>query len=190
MRFYLVIKLFLVTFIIYGQNQDSSKCWRENDKLTWSDFKGVPPIEDSTSFAKATSPTRILVRPVKIKGVLTYRVTPIFITSKAWKKDTSIALLEHEQLHFDLAELYARKLRKEIALISLKIKEPKSSDFRLRVETLLVDFSERQDKYDSETLNGLYLKGQNEWNEKVNEELSELKIYASTEIDCFYVSLK
>lgn len=185
MRFIFFVKFFIVAATIYGQNQDSVKCWRESDKLTWADFGSVPPNEYSTTLTKAISPTKILVRHFTTLGVLSYKVTPIFLINKAWKKDTSKTLLEHEQLHFDLAELYARKLRREIASILSTIKEPKSKDYKYSVESLLLEFSEIQIRYDFETLNGLDLEAQKKWKEKVSKEIFELKIYASKDTDCF-----
>src|SRR5258708_7210019 len=98
-----------------GLSQDTVKCWSSTDKLKWSDFRGsVPSIGLSSSDKAACSS---MPRPYPLQendSTYTYNVKAVFYRYTSWAKvkDTTKYLLAHEQLHFDITELYARKMRK------------------------------------------------------------------------------
>src|SRR5436190_4980330 len=86
--------------------------WSINRKLTWNDFHG---FASSYSQADAATAIHISARPFYHKKKLYYDVNAYFIPNQSWFRTKSAALLRHEQLHFDIAELYARKVRKKIS---------------------------------------------------------------------------
>ncbi|MFZ6011322.1 MAG: hypothetical protein ACOYXT_13320 [Bacteroidota bacterium] len=89
--------------------------WNEFYKLSWHDFQGKPGDE---SVGDAGTFIRIKAKPFFVKKKVQYNVLVYFVKDKSWKRDPSPALLAHEQLHFDMAELYARKIRKKIMEMS------------------------------------------------------------------------
>jgi hypothetical protein len=153
---------------------DTLKCWSSSDKLTWSDFKGKA---DTGSMFTAVCPSTLTSYP---DSTHEYRVKAVFYRYEAWSKTTSEHSLAHEQLHFDITELFARKLR-------VKIKEFKGahdSTFAAMINGLLADLRVQQTVYDEETVHGVIKKSQQEWMKKINKELESLNEYASTSQDC------
>lgn len=180
---FVTIGLLIISYS-HGLSQDTLKCWNGIDKLKWSDFKGHIPLDEEQSAKKAVSPTNIFIEPFRNEGVLTYKVKAIFYKSRAWKKDSTKQLLAHEQLHLDIAELYARKARLTVAEVLSKIDAPTSIDFKGPIENLLVEFRRTQNAYDNDTIHGLIENVQQEWAKKICLELESLKRYGSTPKDC------
>ncbi len=85
--------------------------WKKDRPLTWDDFKGKP----AKRFAVASTNYDILKKVLSInKDSSRVEVKAVFFCNKSWKKERWIdqTVLNHEQKHFDIVELYARKLRK------------------------------------------------------------------------------
>jgi len=159
----------------FSQASDSMKCWEPNRKLTWSDFKGKI---DKTSSYGAICPSRITVYPV---GDSVYHVRVTFFRYEAWAKIKSPYPLAHEQLHFDITELYARKVRK---IIKELFKGEYSGEFADAVTDRVEELEARQKIYDKETAHGGLRDVQAKWWKHIYAELETLNEYASTAEDC------
>lgn len=88
-------------------------------------------------------------------------------------------LLNHEQTHFDLTEVYARKIRREFA----RLQQPcRKSDDELNaiVNRYLEQFQEEEKRYDAETQHGIDERKQYDWDRKVYEQLDELQQFHFT----------
>ena len=118
----------------YGQmlpaplpNTDTARriCWQENKRLVWSDFraKSFPKSAPFTAARMgAISATGSTFAAITYRGVHTYQVYCVFLRDSSWVNNQVIKTaadqaetLAHEQVHFDLGELTARKLRQRIA---------------------------------------------------------------------------
>src|SRR5437868_8365360 len=116
------------------------------------------------------------------------KVEAVFLCNKSWKKMSwcSQSVLDHEQKHFDIDELYSRKLRK-------LIKDGKYSSYE-QVKTVsdsLYNVIDKemdiyQDKYDDETDGSMNGDKQREWVKKINAEMAAMSPYKNT---TFTVSL-
>lgn len=122
------------------------------------------------------------------EGIPTIKVSVYFLKNLSCTKDTSsITLLSHEQLHFDMAELYGRKIRK-------KIKELRDeSELNISIYTDCIEnyISEKEKmslRYDEETVHGQNLTKQKQWEQRIACELDMLLEYASTSDDCFAIN--
>jgi hypothetical protein len=167
---------FLITNMLFGQKI----YWDEGRKLTWNDFKsninrkGGDNVVAYTncgwiySYEKSSDPKA----PVKIK------VETVFNIDKSWKdvKRINDYVLLHEQKHFDVAEVFARKLRKEI---SEKIRTSSDFDkyFKGIYNRILKEYQDFQRAYDGETKNGMVEEKQSEYNRIIAEELENYKSY-------------
>lgn len=161
----------------YGQsiNKADSICWCADYKLQRTDFKGTPP---KGSIWNAISMISINVDGHRKGGIPIYNVFNVFDKQLSWMRDTSILLLEHERLHFDIGEVYARKIR--FAVDSLRKKgELKMSIYRASIDSLLEQWEEWGNAYDQETSHGLRPSKQEEWAIKIRKELSVLEKYAT-----------
>jgi hypothetical protein len=148
----------------------ASLAWNEFYKLSWKDFKGQPT---ENAAGDAGTVVQIKAKPFIVKDKVEYDVQTFFDREKSWKRAEAPELLAHEQLHFDLAELYARKIRKKVAeLQKAGITDVKA--YNLEVQKLLNESNEADMKYDIETLHGTLDKKQAAWAESVKKELSQL----------------
>ena len=150
---------------IYSQSKDSLLLWGKN--LEYNSFLGEK--KDSTQF-QATSNIFIEVLPVIQKNdKYIYYVFCFFDMNKSFITKESKELLEHEQLHFDIAELISRKLR-------LRYKSLKEHSAYLNIYYNYMDTLDvYQNRYDKETVFSIRYKEQKKWKEKIKKELNELK---------------
>lgn len=145
--------------------------WNEFYKLQWYDFQGAP---DKDSHGDAATAVSIKAKPFLVKNEINYDVVAIFNRSKSWVRDRSPSLLAHEQLHFDIAELYARKIRKKIRDLKANgVDDIKT--YNAAIKALLQESNEVDIQYDIETLHGAMSKRQAAWAENVAEELARLE---------------
>ncbi len=176
----IVLCLFLaaLSFESRSQQHDLKNCieWVEGERLEWSDFKGEPK-RATRNMALTDSGMSI---ELKCDGTTNKAIVKCFFnTEKSWTKDTeSDYLLAHEQLHFDITELFVRKLRKQLAKfgddcqkLNTHIEEYYNRNYR--------EFVTYQDQYDRETEHSLNRSQQAYWQQKVARELEALKPYAS-----------
>ncbi len=148
--------------------------WDVNKKLKWSDFQGAPP--KNSGFVKAMTAYQILIKSAARYEDETpyYDVKNVFVKSDSWTKTSSEKTLVHEQLHFDISEVYARKVRKAFE----KLYQDSITDtsiYRKLFKELDEECFEIQQEYDREA--HFNNKKQQEWEICVAKELKELKEY-------------
>lgn len=156
--------------------------WENNQKLTWKDFKGKP---NKRSPYKAMTFASVSSNLISFsKNELKIEILCHFIKNKSWKTIETNELLRHEQLHFDIAELAARKMRERVSKLNLKnlssknIEQKLNSIFNSSVEEQM----EMNQKYDSETNHSIKYIAQSDWEKKIKEKLIETKDYSKTSI--------
>ena len=150
--------------------------WNEFYKLQWDDFQGEP---DERSFGDAATSVAIKAKPFLVKKQIQYDVVAVFNRKKSWARDKSASLLAHEQLHFDIAELYARKIRKKVKELNRQgAKNIKT--YNAAIHELLQESNEVDQQYDLETLHGALSKKQEAWVSRIKEELASLQAFKKT----------
>ena len=176
------IIMFLLLAGAQGQSQSSvdpalgELSWNEFYKLQWDDFQGNA---DPNSLGDAATAVQIKAKPFLVKKEVKYDVVAIFNRKKSWIRDPSPSLLAHEQLHFDIAELYARKIRKKIKELNDQGKN-NIKTYNAAIQQLLLESNEMDQQYDVETLHGALSKKQAAWSKKVKDELASLKKFKKT----------
>jgi hypothetical protein len=171
---YLFVLLLLSSFFIKKEEKDVL-VWDESRLLTWDDFRGKPAKRMS-----AASTHYDILKTVSEKGSLT--IEAVFFCNKSWKKVTWInqQVLEHEQKHFDIVELYARKLRQRIS----ETKYSSYSNLKIVSDSLYAIIDKEmdvyQDKYDDETDASMNGDKQREWNKKIPLEIQALSPYKNS----------
>lgn len=170
---FLFFALLLFSASASGQPIEGSEIleWNEYYRLQWDDFQGEPTAE---SIGDAGAVVHIKAKPYLVKKQVHYHVYAYFNRSKSWARDKSAELLAHEQLHFDIAELYARKIRRLVAEMQ-RHHVRDVSEFNAAIHRLLEESNEYDRLYDIQTLHGAILKKQDEWTRKVMSELESLK---------------
>ena len=176
MRF-LAIVAFLFQFI----SSDPNLVWtyEEHPVLSWDDFRGVPP-DGSNRAASVNSGLSYSFKNTYENGILKdldIQVKSGFYPELSWKmdlKESSKDLLAHEQLHWDITNLFALKLRaaykkyrpvknikKEVAFIFNKFEKDRAA---------------MQAQYDRDTKHGLDKEAQLKWLLLVNAEMLKVDL--------------
>lgn len=176
---YPISLLFSTSEQVY-KNDNDVIVWQENKLLTWDDFKGKP----AKRFAVASTHYDI-VKSIEFTNNTTavIDVKALFYCKKSWKRIqwADATVLIHEQKHFDIVELYARKMRKLITehnYSSSTIKEKTDSLYTIIDKEMDV----YQDLYDDETGGSTNGEKQKEWNQKIITEIKELNEFKNTSI--------
>jgi hypothetical protein len=156
-----------------GSNEELLN-WSSSRKLTWADFKAGPnPNSDA-----AASTTTYLGIDYNIGNTsFTYKIESRFSKTRSWGLHKTEYILSHEQGHFDIAEIYARKLHKKMSEYKFNIKTY-SKDLRKIYDEVTKEKEKTQNEYDSETRHSINREKQAEWLKKIKEMLAELEDYA------------
>ena len=88
--------------------------------------------------------------------------------------ENDFELLKHEQLHFDIAELFARKIRRKFKEIQNN-REARFSIYWESYNVIWKECRELQKRFDSETNHGRDLNANYIWSIKLKDELSQLE---------------
>ena len=117
------MKLFTFLFFIFTMTspsvlEDEKIIWSEDYRLTWSDFK-APHREGVPYVASTSSGVSFSYSISDNNGEIDLKVTihSNFYPESSWVNpvDATAYILAHEQAHFDISEIHARILRKEIS---------------------------------------------------------------------------
>lgn len=142
--------------------------------LTYDDFKGTPIGEWA-----ALSTTGINISPYRWKGTfgpqhkgeISFRATAYFVPEKSYLKVRTEKVLAHEQSHFDITEIFARKIN-----ATLKNPYVGSTDRAYEIyDSLIVEWNKFQQLYDRETQNSINDSAQQVWNERIKNMLKNYK---------------
>jgi hypothetical protein len=151
--------LLLILFIPFSSKPIP---WRV---LSWSDFKGHPNTANA-----ALTKSVINVVTSENDGRFTYTVECWFVPEESFTRVKNAYVLAHEQLHFDITELYKRKLQ---LLISAYNGCDSEGDrvFQSNADQLLKEWQATQDQYDNETLHSKDTIAQARWEREIKSKL-------------------
>jgi predicted secreted Zn-dependent protease len=148
--------------------------WSADRKLTWDDFKAPP---DKSSPNAALTNTAIKIDFSYNNELFKYHIRCQFDKRNSWGRVKNEYILSHEQGHFDIAEIYARRLNK-----TLKDYQPRpeslSKDINSVYQEIMHQYHDRQTSYDEETRFSIDSQKQSEWLKKIRDELNQLRDYA------------
>lgn len=172
----ILLVFILISNVLWGQRIE----WKEDKKLIWSNFKSKVNNQRGKDIVAYTHCGWVssVVKSTNPKGDAKVSIETIFNEDKSWKDEKRINdyVLNHEQKHFDIAEIYARKMRKEIFA---KIKT--SGDYDKYFQTIynhtIKDYKNFQALYDGVTEHGMNREKQSEYDVIISDELEQLKNY-------------
>jgi hypothetical protein len=177
-----IISIVVLTSFYVEPSKELLIGWNENRSLVWVDFKGHPEMnmpfdaltdgEIESSYEKTT------------EGQNVFTISVNFDTKKSWvkKKAPTDKLLEHEQGHFDIFEIYGRLYMKKL-MNEHVFESPKFNDKANKVfEKNFNELRKFQNQYDKETEHSKNEEKQKEWLDKIKALLIETKPYATKEI--------
>jgi len=173
LRILISFQLFLLAFTGIAQEEEPLP-WSAERRLNWADFKDESP--DSSPVAALTaSGISYSFSSMEQNGemIADFTVTAFFYPTRSWVQDhlASAHILAHEQLHFDITEMFARKFRTLLA--QSRFTDNIKAEVRSMFKQVNKELSEYQDRYDLETNSSRLLDRQREWQQKVYRELAK-----------------
>lgn len=159
--------------IIHGEGIEAKSydeiTWSEDIKLSWSDFQSLPDYEND--FAKALTASSIRYKYSCTEDTIFYTVEAVFKRNESWVKPEAYTqhILEHEQIHFDITELFAREMNKELRKQTYLCGE--ESIFQEKVDLILSEWRYVQMTYDKETFYSVREDDQARWAENVSKQM-------------------
>src|SRR5699024_1612871 len=176
-NFIIFIFLFIFSFSCFSQQSNHKIIWGK--PLTWNDFKGNPDFS-VPHFASANTgiSANFSWKTTNHQPELQYEVYAIFNPYESWIKSgkQSAELLKHEQLHFDISELTARKFRKYLAKQNIK-PEKVGEKVDHKNKRLKKQNKKLQERYDRQTKHGMHQRKQAKWERKIQRKLQALEAY-------------
>ena len=173
----LLMHFFFIAFFSFPNLSGNNSLidWSADRKLTWEDFKARP---DKNSPNAALTATNIKFDfSYNSNDGFKYHITCQFDKNSSWGRVKTDYILSHEQGHFDIAEIYARKLNK-----ALKTYTPDAGKADKEVnkiyQKVMSELTAEQAQYDKETNFSINKPEQNRWLLKINDELASNEAYA------------
>ncbi|WP_144962975.1 DUF922 domain-containing protein [Gillisia sp. Hel_I_86] len=183
MKIFYSILFLTISGPAFAQTGDLKIYWSEATLLSWEDFQGVP-LEKTLFHANTNTG---LSYSWGLKGTvqrmeLDYKVEAFFYPAQSWVQPASKNgyLLKHEQLHFDISELHARKLRKILASVDgTKLNKDSRDYLNTFYEKIDKERSAMQNAFDKETNHSLNEEAELGWRHFVEEELNKFEDFSS-----------
>ena len=189
---------FLIGFISlmsFSFVKDDFILWQENKKLKIQDFKADNKDTvkvNRQQFLGAISAIRIEYSSFQRNknSVPDFSIKTYFDPNESWMLLKNDYVLQHEQIHFDLTELYARKMRKSVESIrqknvtNISIYRKKIQHWNVMKEKTSNQFdADNQDYYIKIGQKILFQKNpkQEAWKKKVDRELFQYSLFKNAD---------
>lgn len=161
--------------------------WDQKRPIEWSDFLGIPPARPMAEAAmidmRVSWRVQYVVSYDPSRGGWRGEVAPELVEVSntmnpfgSWviSRKADPALLDHERRHFDLNEVYARRLQGELARIAAsgrsadEVKQVLRARINETADRVLSTLTGMQELYDSETAHGTDLSAQASWDSRID----------------------
>lgn len=171
------MKFFLLSVILFfslPQEKNSYIIWDQNQKLNWSDFKGTP--NPAVSYVAQTSSGIKFGYSFVMEGNsprITFKVESFFNPETSWylPRRVNQNVLNHEQTHFDITELHARMLRKQLE------RKKFTKNIKKEIELIYLkneeDRKAMQQRFDTETNHSQNLEKEAWWEKQIAKKLKD-----------------
>ena len=184
-----------ISLMSFSFVKDDFILWQENKKLKIQDFKAdnKDTIKvNRQQFLGAISAIRIEYSSFQRNknSVPDFSVKTYFDPNESWMLLKNDYVLQHEQIHFDLTELYARKMRKSVESLrqknvtNISIYRKKIQHWNVMKEKASNQFdADNQDYYIKIGQKILFQKNpkQEAWKKKVDRELFQYSLFKNAD---------
>jgi hypothetical protein len=170
---------FWVTLTVLLAQAGRGVSWEQHRMLSWEDFKGRPPrfVREPSAVTDTGFRTQLVCRD----GMLDVDGGAEFYPGSSWvKPNLKLAgLLKHEQGHFDITEVHARKMRKAIREAKINCEDEAKAE--AAGKRILLDLDQQWEKaekgYDADTKDGTDVVRQTAASHRIASELAGLSAY-------------
>lgn len=149
--------------------------WTPLQRLSWEDFQCEP--KRGTDAVASTSTSLGIAYQLQ-NGKLTYHITCNFSKVKSWGLMKTDYILAHEQGHFDITEIFARKLNEALQNYEFNRRTFKK-DINEIYQNIVAQKEEFQKMYDGDSDHSRNRKQQYDWLIKIQKLLDETVTFAS-----------
>jgi hypothetical protein len=166
------IAILLVCFfnLSYQNPKDKSTFpWCSDRPLTWDDFQGTPLPKEGGAETFAF----LGIKPGRENVYFTYLVA-FFDKQKSWVERRDSLGLVHEQAHFDIVEIFARKFNNEFKDFKMSADENILRRQNIRGNQIFNEMYDKQEQYDKETDHYSNQKEQVRWNKWIKKQLDSI----------------
>ena len=184
-----------ISLMSFSFVKDDFILWQENKKLKIQDFKADNKDTvkvNQQQFLGAISAIRIEYSSFQRNknSVPDFSIKTYFDPNESWMLLKNDYVLQHEQIHFDLTELYARKMRKSIESLrqknvtNISIYRKKIQRWNAMKEKASNQFdADNQDYYIKIGQKILFQKNpkQEAWKKKVDRELFQYSLFKNAD---------
>lgn len=155
---------------------ESEVTWHKNRKLVIDDFKGQTEKRPFTAATASGFRSHIEGRPISPRKY-TLELTTYFDCYSSYFKRTEFdsQVLAHEQIHFDISELYARKFIERVEERAMDLNEFLQAYPEI-IDAIYREMQLKQDEYDAEVYPDP--SKQAKWETWISEELEKYKSYS------------
>ncbi len=183
MRITLLFLLLLSGSAMTGQPSKAIE-YDEDGHFNWGMFRGkvnprhIAEMGKNTGAVTVSSLSYETLDLDREKAVL--KVTALFLPWESWTRYPDLPhpdeALNHEKRHFDICEIYARKLRRLILHSRFDIRHF-NQDLSTAFRNLVAEYKTTQARYDRETRHSIDRAEQAKWNRRIDSELEALSGY-------------
>jgi hypothetical protein len=148
--------------------------WSASRRLTWNDYKASP---DPASDAAASTTTFLTISYNISSSDFSYKIESKFSKFRSWGLFKTSYILSHEQGHFDIAEIFARKLHMRMMQYHFD-RHTYQKDLKKIYQEILDEKAEMQEAYDEDTNHSINRDKQYEWLKRIEKMLKDYEDYA------------
>ncbi len=165
----------LITSAVFAQSSDEELLdWSATRKLTWADYKSSP---EPDSDAAASTTTYLGISYDINNRSFSYKIESRFSKTHSWGLHKTAYILSHEQGHFDIAEIFARKLNKKMSEYKFD-RRTYQKDLNKIYDDVTKEKTAFQNKYDRETNHSINKAEQAKWLKLIAIMLEDSEAYA------------
>ena len=178
-KYFFLLLLFMNAALLQAQNKYPGIIWAKGI-LQWQDYQETERIPGGHALARTYMKLQsdipdsavVTARGNEVRIEIYALMIPAF--SYVRKGYSNNSVLAHEQMHFDIEELFARQLRKAIAEDTFTLKTYKK-EIRKIEKKIWHDMQQMQDDYDATHRSSD--RGHNWWVRTINERLDKLEAW-------------
>jgi hypothetical protein len=154
--------------------------WSTGRRLQVTDFRGTPPQDPGQEAARIAYG---IFDGARCTGPrFEYHVVAAMLPDQSWiapairaSSTETARALAHEQTHFDLTEVHARRIRRHLAELTNPCMRTQD-ELQTSIERFLREEAAEQTRYDEETRNGRDSTRQESWDRDVARRLLERRV--------------
>ncbi|MBK9983488.1 MAG: DUF922 domain-containing protein [Saprospiraceae bacterium] len=187
MKFLLSLCLIISSLSLFAQETASIEYSPDVD-FNWGIFKGKVNPHHVASMGKNTAAVTVssINYTTQVKGkTAIVKVTALFLPFESWTRYPKLEhpdeALNHEKRHFDICEIYARKIRQAIVMNHFS-RTKFSSSLENIFNKITSEYRAEQNKYDRETKHSMDTEQQLKWNKSIDARLASLRAYSSSTV--------